>query len=183
VYLGHPWHVPVDKQPKHVLYRSARKSDRILQELLIFEHPPPAVGARSYKTNRMGGHFAGSAATTRHPAARPAQSSWTGVTPTGIVSRMGCPACGATIHNPEARFCTKCGTELAVRETITSRRARLSHWIALPFLLLGRALYYPIQRHQERIRWLTEASGPSSPINAVPRLSEGAKQVYTYWRV
>jgi hypothetical protein len=49
-----------------------------------------------------------------------------------------------------------------------------------PFILIGRAIAYPIRLRQERIRWLTEASGPDSPINRVSGISDGAKRVYAY---
>jgi hypothetical protein len=50
----------------------------------------------------------------------------------------------------------------------------------VPFILIGRALAYPVRLRQERIRWLTAASGPQSPINQVPGLSVGASRVYGY---
>jgi len=52
--------------------------------------------------------------------------------------------------------------------------------VVFPFALFGRVLAWPIRRRRERIRWLTEASGPDSPINDFPGLSDGAKRVYAY---
>ena len=93
---------------------------------------------------------------------------------------MACPRCDAAPLNPEARFCSKCGNPLPVRRTGIGKAASLAHWLAAPFVLIGRVLAYPIKLRQERIRWLTKASGPDSPINDVPRLSDGAKRVYAY---
>ena len=87
---------------------------------------------------------------------------------------MICNQCASETLNPEARFCSKCGTPLP------SRRATVAHWVAAPFLLIGRVLSYPIRLRKERIRWLTEASDPDSPINHVPRLTDNAKRVYAY---
>jgi hypothetical protein len=72
---------------------------------------------------------------------------------------MTCVRCGAETLNRAARFCSKCGTPLP------ARRANIAHWVVAPFLLIGRLLAYPIKAQKERIRWLTEASGPDSPIN------------------
>ena len=52
--------------------------------------------------------------------------------------------------------------------------------LVIPFALVVRALSYPIRLRQERIRWLKEASEPSSPINELHGLSESAKRVYSY---
>lgn len=57
---------------------------------------------------------------------------------------------------------------------------RVVRLLVLPLALVGRALSYPIRLRQERIRWLTEASGPTPPINEVHGLSDGAKRVYSY---
>ncbi len=86
-----------------------------------------------------------------------------------------CARCGAEPSSQEARFCPKCGGALA-----TKRRVSLIRLAAFPVILIGRILSYPVRRRRERIRWLTEASGSGSPIHAVPRLSDGAKRVYTY---
>ncbi len=93
---------------------------------------------------------------------------------------MTCPRCAAESLNAAARFCTKCGAVLTTPEPSAPKRAGVAHWIAFPFVLLGRALSYPIRKRQERIQWLTEASGPDSPIKQVPGLSDGAKRVYAY---
>jgi predicted transcriptional regulator len=53
-------------------------------------------------------------------------------------------------------------------------------FLALPLILAGRALAYPIKLRQERSRWLTEASGLNSPINDVHGLSDEANRVYAY---
>jgi hypothetical protein len=90
---------------------------------------------------------------------------------------MICAQCANETLNPEAHFCSKCGTPLP------SRRATVAHWVhwvAAPFILIGRLLAYPIKLRKERIRWLTKASGPDSPVNDVPRLSDNAKRVYAY---
>ena len=87
---------------------------------------------------------------------------------------MICAQCAAETLNPKARFCSKCGTPLS------PRRATVARWFAAPFLLIGHVLACPIRHRQERIRWLTEASDPWSPINDVPRLSDNAKRVYAY---
>lgn len=86
-----------------------------------------------------------------------------------------CSHCGAQPSSEEARFCPKCGNALA-----TKRQISVVRLAAFPLILIGRALSYPIRRRRERIRWLTEASGRDSPINTVPRLSDGAKRVYRY---
>ncbi len=56
----------------------------------------------------------------------------------------------------------------------------MTHSIAAPFLFIARMLAYPIKLRKERIRWLKEASGPDSPINEIPSLSDNAKRVYAY---
>jgi hypothetical protein len=61
-----------------------------------------------------------------------------------------------------------------------SKAAAVGRAILIPFALLGSALVWPIRKRQERIRWLTEASGPDSPINDVRGLGDEAKRVYTY---
>lgn len=93
---------------------------------------------------------------------------------------MICPQCAAEPQTPNARFCTKCGGALAGLTRERSNAAVVGRVVAFPFVLIGRALLYPLRRRRERIRWLTEASGPDSPINAVPNLSGDAKRVYTY---
>lgn len=45
---------------------------------------------------------------------------------------------------------------------------------------IRRVLAWPFKRRRARIQWLTEASGPHSPIEDVPGLSEPAKKVYKY---
>jgi hypothetical protein len=87
---------------------------------------------------------------------------------------MICAQCSNETLNREARFCSKCGGPFP------ARRAGVAHWIAAPFVLIGRLLAYPIKLRGEHIRWLAEASGPDSAINHVPRLSENAKRVYVY---
>jgi ribosomal protein L37E len=78
---------------------------------------------------------------------------------TAIVGRVPCPRCGAEPLNPEARFCSKCGVTLPRRRSRTVAIARL---IAFPFVLFLRVLAWPIERRRERLRWLSEASGPDS---------------------
>jgi hypothetical protein len=91
---------------------------------------------------------------------------------------MDCPCCAAEQLNPEARFCTKCGASLV--RARPRKFTGLVRFVALPLILVGRALAYPIRLRQERIRWLTDASSPSSPVNDVHGLSDEAKRVYTY---
>jgi hypothetical protein len=91
---------------------------------------------------------------------------------------LPCARCGAEPLNPAARFCSKCGATLS--STTTHRAPGVVRYFALPFIFIGRAIAYPSRRRQERIRWLTAASGPQSPINEVAGLSVGAKQVYAY---
>jgi hypothetical protein len=90
---------------------------------------------------------------------------------------MPCPSCGAEPLNQDARFCSKCGAGLPTRR---SKAVIIVRLIAFPFVLFLRVLAWPIERRRERLRWLSEASGPDSPINRVPGLSDGAKRVYTY---
>jgi hypothetical protein len=66
-----------------------------------------------------------------------------------------CGSCRAEIQNPLARFCSKCDGALAARSHCAVTSIRL---LALPFILVARALAYPIKLRRERIRWLTEAS-------------------------
>jgi hypothetical protein len=87
---------------------------------------------------------------------------------------MICAQCTNETLNPEARFCSKCGA------AFPSHGAIVAHWVAAPFLLIARVLAYPFNLRKEHIRWLKEASGPDSPINDVPRLSDDAKRVYAY---
>jgi predicted DNA-binding transcriptional regulator len=89
-----------------------------------------------------------------------------------------CARCGAEPLNPAARFCSKCGAALS--NVTTHRVPGAIRFFALPFILIGRAIANPVRWRQERIRWLTAASGPQSPINEVASLSVGAKQVYAY---
>jgi hypothetical protein len=93
---------------------------------------------------------------------------------------MACSRCTAPSLNPEARFCSRCSDPLPVYRTGIGKTATVAQWLAAPFVLIGRALAYPIKLKRERIRWLTEASGPDSPINDVPGLSDGARRVYAY---
>lgn len=95
----------------------------------------------------------------------------------GIVVSMTCPHCAAKPTSSSARFCTRCGATLKRRAGAPVLVGRLA---VLPFVLLGRAMAWPIRRRRERRRWLTEASGPDSPINSVAGLSPEAKRVYTY---
>ena len=92
---------------------------------------------------------------------------------------MTCPNCGAVVTpSGNARFCSKCGTPLARTKSRPSLVAiRL---LALPFVLIGRILAYPIRLRRKRVRWLTEAGSPNASISHVPGLSEGAKRVYSY---
>lgn len=90
---------------------------------------------------------------------------------------MGCSHCATEPLSAEAHYCRKCGAGLPSRQHQVVRAVRL---LVLPLALVGRALAYPIRLRQERIRWLTEASGPTSPINEVHGLSDGAKRVYSY---
>jgi predicted transcriptional regulator len=90
---------------------------------------------------------------------------------------VGCPHCATEPLSAEAHFCRKCGAALTSRPHKVVRAFRL---LVLPFALVGRVLWYPVRLRQERIRWLTEASGPASPINEVHGLSDGAKRVYSY---
>jgi len=89
-----------------------------------------------------------------------------------------CARCAAKPSNPDARFCSKCGSTLTRPHWIATS-IRL---LALPLILVGRALTYPIKLRRERTRWLTEASrsSPDSPVNQVPGLSPGARRVYSY---
>jgi Helix-turn-helix domain len=90
---------------------------------------------------------------------------------------MTCPRCATGPLSAEAQFCRKCGAALPGRPHKVVRAVWL---LVLPLALVGRALSYPIRLRQERIRWLIEASGPASPINDIPGLSDGAKRVYAY---
>lgn len=90
---------------------------------------------------------------------------------------MRCPHCATEPLSPEAQFCRKCAAALASRPHKVVRAVRL---LVLPLALVGRALSYPIRLRRERTRWLIEASGPASPINDIPGLSDGAKRVYAY---
>src|ERR1700751_4524303 len=88
---------------------------------------------------------------------------------------MICQSCSAGVLNSEARFCTKCGLALSA-----PKPAHLWLWIRSFGWLLGDVLTWPLRHRQERIRWLTEASGPETTIYAVPGLSDDAKGVYRY---
>ena len=72
----------------------------------------------------------------------------------------------------------KCASEAA--PTMVKASVLVGRVIVAPFVLLGSALAYPVKLRLERSRWLSEASGPDSPINGVAGLSDGAKRVYAY---
>jgi hypothetical protein len=91
---------------------------------------------------------------------------------------MVCPSCATEQLSPEARFCTKCGGPLP--SAGPRKFLGVVRFLALPLILVARALAYPIRLRQERIRWLTEANGPNSPIDDVQTLSDEAKRVYAY---
>jgi hypothetical protein len=93
---------------------------------------------------------------------------------------MACPTCGAELFSEDAQFCTKCGHALYAREAGVSRVSRVLRLLALPFIVIVRAVAYPIRKQRERIRSLQEATGPDSPINRVLGLSDGARRVYSY---
>ncbi|MFI5351353.1 MAG: BRCT domain-containing protein [Candidatus Binatales bacterium] len=57
---------------------------------------------------------------------------------------------------------------------------RVGRLIVVLFALLTRVLTWPIRKRRERTNWLNDASGPESPINSVPGLSDDAKRVYAY---
>ena len=92
---------------------------------------------------------------------------------------MRCPHCATEPLSPEAQFCRKCAAALASRPHKVVRAVRL---LVLPLALVGRALSYPIRLRRERTRWLIEASGPASPINDIPGLSDGASAYMPTWR-
>jgi hypothetical protein len=94
--------------------------------------------------------------------------------------RPKCAQCGPEPLSGEARFCSKCGKPVATLEPERPTSISIGRFIGASFTVLGRALAYPVKKRQERIRWLTEASGPGSPIENVSGLSEGAKRVYAY---
>jgi hypothetical protein len=93
-------------------------------------------------------------------------------------SSMGCPHCATEQLSHEARFCARCGAALPRRAAGLLKAASLGRAILLPLALVRRALAWPIRKRQERIRWLTDASGPNSPINDANGLSDEAKRVY-----
>jgi len=98
-----------------------------------------------------------------------------------LPSNMTCPLCGSKPLNPkEARYCTNCGVVLSIRASGASKAIRTLRLLALPFIVVARAVAYPIRKRRERIRWLREANESDSPINRVAGLSDGAKSVYSF---
>ncbi len=95
------------------------------------------------------------------------------------VNMMICPSCAAKSSSSSARFCARCGATLSTNAAPrgTSGAGR---WLVLPFILIGRAIAYPIKLWQERQRRLSEACGPDSAINYVPGISHNARRVYRY---
>lgn len=91
---------------------------------------------------------------------------------------MACSRCGAVPLDSQARFCTKCGATF--EHAASPRRTWLWERFKSFSLARGRTLTWPLKKRGERIRWLSEASSPDSPINAVPGLSDAAKRVYSY---
>lgn len=91
---------------------------------------------------------------------------------------MVCARCATESLSPEARFCTRRGAPLP---SATPRKVLSDvRFLALPLILAGRALAYPVKLRQERGRWLFEANGLNSPINDVHGLNDEAKRVYAY---
>lgn len=91
---------------------------------------------------------------------------------------MRCAQCEVDGYSASARWCTKCGARFEDAGRASWRQ--IARVALFPFALAGRILSAPVRFRRERRRWLLEASGPDSPIEQVPGLSDRAKKVYRY---